>query len=255
MSQVAARMGKDRWTNDRPEGAGARSCRDCLRNGDHPAKANPGKPPVHFDEGQGPAPRVNARCVVSPARDLAQRLVAATLAPVPNPPHSPRQLFHLLDTGRMSLAEFREAMKTNALEIIEEMEEDHLNPVQAFLEQMLCRRAASKLLKKHKEPLIREMLQALSEIDDFHPARWLWNAGHPHVPLHAFFRSKREPVFRVIAMEAMPQVVTVTVEYSVTASASVIREAFRLRRDRRGQLGLELRQGVPANSSGTELLQ
>jgi hypothetical protein len=145
----------------------------------------------------------------------------------------------------MSLAEFREAMKVNAQEIIVEMEEDHLNPVQAFMEQMLCRRAASKLLKKHQEQVIREVLQALSEIDDFHPARWLWNAGHPHIPLHAFFRSKREPVFRVVTLEALPQVVTVTVEYGAPISTSLIREEFRLRRDRRGQLGLERRQAVP----------
>ena len=164
---------------------------------------------------------------------------------MPAPLHSPRQLFQLLDAGRLTLTEFREAMKSNALEIIDEMEEDHLNPVQAFLEQMLCRRAASKLLKKHTEPLIREVLQALSEISDFTPARWLWNAAHPHIPLHAFFRSKREPVFRVLALEAMPQVVTITVEYTVTPPARLIREELRLRRDRRGQLALEQRKLTP----------
>lgn len=151
----------------------------------------------------------------------------------------------MLDTGRMSLEEFREAMKDHALEIIEEMEEDHLNPVAAFLEQMLSRRAAAKLLKKHQEPLIREVLQALSEISDFNPARWLWNAAHPHIPLHAFFRSKREPVFRVVEMQALPQVVTIMVEYGVMAPISLIREEFILRRDRRGQLGLERRKIVP----------
>ncbi len=145
----------------------------------------------------------------------------------------------------MSREEFREAMKANALEIIEEMEEDHLNPVAAFMEQMLCRRAASKLLKKHEESLIREVLQALSEVDDFPPARRLWNAAHPHIPLHAFFRSKREPVFRVITLEAMPQVVTITVEYSTAMHTQVIREEIRLRRDRRGQLGFERRQTLP----------
>ncbi len=150
----------------------------------------------------------------------------------------------MLDTGRMSLEEFREAMKDHALEIIEEMEEDHLNPVAAFLEQMLSRRAAAKLLKKHQEPLIREVLQALSEISDFNPSRWLWNAAHPHIPLHAFFRSKREPVFRVVTMEALPQVVTIMVEYGVAAPVSLIREEFLLRRDRRGQLGLERRKIV-----------
>jgi hypothetical protein len=143
----------------------------------------------------------------------------------------------------MSREEFREAMRNHALEIIEEMEEDHLNPLEAFMEQMLCRRAASKLLKQHEEALIREVLQALSELDDFPPGRWLWNAAHPHLPLHAFFRSKREPVFRVLALDAMPQLVTVAVEYSLAKGSSAFhKEEIRLRRDRRGQLGLERRQ-------------
>jgi hypothetical protein len=143
----------------------------------------------------------------------------------------------------MSREEFRAAMKNHALEIIEEMQEDHLNPLEAFMEQMLCRRAVSKLLKQHEEAAVREVLQALSELDDFPPGRWLWNAAHPHIPLHAFFRSKREPVFRLISLDAMPQLVTVTVEYALgKSSSSLQREEIRLRRDRRGQLGLERRQ-------------
>jgi len=198
---------------------------------------------------------------------LQESALLASIPLVPAPPPSPRQLFYLLDTGRMSLEEFRLAMKANAEEIIGEMEEDHLNPVAAFMEQMLCRRAASKLLKRHEERLIREVLQALSELPDFAPARWLWNAAHPHIPLHAFFRSKREPVFRITTLEALPQVVTVIVEhralaagvmqehrlkpglqnvYSAPTEAGVIREEFLLRRDRRGQLGLERRRIVTA---------
>lgn len=147
----------------------------------------------------------------------------------------------------MSREQFREAMRDHALEIIDEMEEDRLNPLEAFMEQMLCRRAASKLLKQHEEALIREVLQALSELDDFPPGRRLWNAAHPHIPLHAFFRSKREPVFRIVSLEAMPQLITVCVEYGTDQSrATLHREDIRLRRDRRGQLGLERRQPVTA---------
>jgi|JI6StandDraft_1071083.scaffolds.fasta_scaffold05979_2 hypothetical protein len=169
----------------------------------------------------------------------------SSIAPMPATPLSPRQLFNLLDSGRISREEFRERMKECAEEIITEMEEDHLNPVAALLEQMISRRAASKLLRHHEEPLIREVLQALSEVDDFSPARWLWNAAHPHIPLHAFFRSKREPVFRVVTLEAMPQLVTVTVEYGTAGTDGVVREQLRMRRDRRGRLGLERRQFVP----------
>ncbi|MES2594692.1 MAG: hypothetical protein V4662_05130 [Verrucomicrobiota bacterium] len=161
------------------------------------------------------------------------------------PPLSPRQLFHLLDSGRITREEFRARMNECAVEIIEEMEEDRLNPVAALMEQMLSRRAASKLLKHHEEAPIREVLQALSEVEDFAPARWLWNAAHPHIPLHAFFRSQRKPVFRVVMMEVMPQLVTVTVEYGTAGMDGVVREQIRLRRDRRGKLGLERRQLIP----------
>ena len=135
-------------------------------------------------------------------------------------------------------------MNECAVEIIEEMEEDHLNPVAAFMEQVLSRRAASKLLRQHAETAIREALQALSEVEDFSPARWLWNAAHPHIPLHAFFRSQRKPVFRVVVLEALPQLVSVTVEYGTPGMDGLVREQIRFRRDRRGRLGLERRQFV-----------
>lgn len=155
---------------------------------------------------------------------------------------SPRHLFHLLDTGRLSPEAFREAMREHAREIIVEMEEDHANPMTAFLEQMRCRRAAARLLKQHEEAAVREVLLALAELEDFTPARWLWNAGHPHIPLHAFFRIQRDPVFRIVHLEALPQVVSVQVEHGRPGLPAVTREEIRLRRDRRGSLGLERRR-------------
>jgi hypothetical protein len=148
----------------------------------------------------------------------------------------------MLDNGQMTRDEFREAMKLHALEIIDEMEEDHLNPVAALLEQVTSRRAASRLLKKNSESLVREVLLTLSEVEDFPPARWLWNAAHPHIPLHAFFRSKRVPIFQVLSLDAMPQLIILRVEYGVAGSDRIFREEFRLRRDRRAQLGLEQRK-------------
>jgi len=186
---------------------------------------------------------INATFLVS-RLSLAPRKEIATISSVSASPHSPRQLFSMLDSGRLSLDEFRAAMKLHALEIIDEMEEDHLNPVAALLEQMTSRRAASKLLKTHTESLIREVLQAFAEIEDFFPGRWLWNATHPHIPLHAFFRSKRTPVFRILEMEARPQLITTTVEYGTKEPQTLKREQIRLRRDRRGQLELERRQFI-----------
>jgi hypothetical protein len=144
----------------------------------------------------------------------------------------------------MTLEEFRAAMAVHARELIVEMEEDSQNPLMAFMEQMLCRRAAGKLERKHGEALVREVLLALSDIPDFPPGRWLWNAAHPHLPLHAFFRVKREPVFRIVTMEAMPQIITLSIEHGGAEGAATIREEIRLRRDRRGQLGLERRRSL-----------
>lgn len=149
----------------------------------------------------------------------------------------------MLDSGRMTPEQFRDAMAQHAREVIVEMEEDHLNPAMAFIEQMMSRRVASKLLKKHDEMLIREVLLALADLSDFPPGRWLWNAGHPHIPLHAFFRSQREPIFRIVSLEAMPQMVVVTVEYGIAGTEkTILKEELRLRRDRRSQLGLERRR-------------
>ncbi len=154
---------------------------------------------------------------------------------------SPRQLFQMLDSGRITREQFRAGMAECAQELIAEMEEDRLNPAEALLEQVLSRRTASRLTKIHEETIIRETLQALSELDEFPPARWLWNAAHPHIPLHAFFRSRRKPIFRVTRIEAMPQLVTVSVEYGTSGSGEITQEDIRLRRDRRGRLGLERR--------------
>ncbi|HRJ08199.1 MAG TPA: hypothetical protein PK490_17690 [Prosthecobacter sp.] len=161
---------------------------------------------------------------------------------MPIQPSNPRVLMQQLDSGRISHEEFRQAMSEHAREIIVEMEEDRANPAVAFLEQMLSRRAASRLLKKNEESVIREVLAALAEVEDFPPGRWLWNAAHPHIPLHAFFRTRREPVFRITQMEAMPQVVSVTLEHGPADKSLVAREEFRMRRDRRGRLGVEHRR-------------
>jgi hypothetical protein len=160
------------------------------------------------------------------------------------PPPNPRQLFHLLDTGRMTRDEFRAAMAVHARDLIVEMEEDSANPLVAFMEQMLCRRAAGKLERAHGEAAIREILVALSEIPEFPPGRWLWNASHPHLPLHAFFRIKREPVFRVTTLEVMPQLITLHIEHGGAGGTTILHEEIRLRRDRRGQLGLERRRAL-----------
>lgn len=168
----------------------------------------------------------------------------AGAVPSDDPPLHPLQIFRLFDSGRMSREDFQQAMACLAREVIEEMEEDHLNPIQAYYEQMLNRRTAFRLSRKHGEPLVREVLLALAEVPDFKPARWLWNAAHRHVPLHCFFRCRREPVFRITHLDAMPQLVHATVEHGGAEKEQSIREVFTFRRDRQSRLYYEVRRVV-----------
>lgn len=154
---------------------------------------------------------------------------------------TPRKLFRQFETGQISRAEFQAAMKEHQQELIEEMEEVHRNPVAAFIDEMFNRAAAFSLVRRHGERTIREVLDALAELDDFPPASQLWNALHFHVPLHCFFRTRASPVFRILKLEVQAQMTTLTVEYSTAKSAAQTLE-LRLRRLRNGQLIEEWRR-------------
>ena len=80
--------------------------------------------------------------------------------------------------------------------LLVEIAEGRENPVLSCLDEKLSRYAANRLERRHGERLIRMVLGALADIENFPPADLLWNAGHPDVPLHCFFRLRREPVFR-----------------------------------------------------------
>ncbi|MBL9131373.1 MAG: hypothetical protein JNG86_09250, partial [Verrucomicrobiaceae bacterium] len=107
----------------------------------------------------------------------------------PEPVPTPLQLFRLWDAGRITREDFQRQMAVHARELIEEMEHAHANPLIARFYQLLNRREAATWARKHGEALVREILCALAEEHHFPPARWLWNAAHPHIPLDCFFRT------------------------------------------------------------------
>lgn len=115
---------------------------------------------------------------------------------------TPGQLARRFERGELDRAEFQRLMAEHAREIIGEIEEDHRNPVAAWMETRLAVSAVKKLLRKQSAQRIREVLVALSEAPGFPLAKYLWNASHPDVPLHCFFRIRREPVFRIVEMAA-----------------------------------------------------
>ena len=155
---------------------------------------------------------------------------------------TPRKLFRQFETGQISQSEFQAAMAEHAKGLIVEMEEAHRNPVAAFFDSVYSRATAFSLARKHGEHTVREVLNALADLDDFPPAALLWNALHTHVPLHCFFRIKSDPVFRILQMDVKSQMITVDIEYGPSAKGSLRTIEIKLRRVRNGQLIEESRR-------------
>ena len=161
-----------------------------------------------------------------------------TLDPVP----TPQQLFRWLDSGSITREEFRTAMAVHTNEIIQEMEQAHSNPLVAKFNELMNRREAWKWSRRHGELLLREILCALMDEERFTPARWLWNAAHPHIPLHCFFRTRGTPLLRFLEMTVQPQNVTVLIEHGGSETLPPTREQFFLRRNRQRTLLVERRE-------------
>jgi hypothetical protein len=144
---------------------------------------------------------------------------------------SPSQLFARFERGEIEREELHALLAAHARELIAEMEEDHRNPAAAWIEGLLARQAVRGLARRHGTHLLREILIALSEVPDFPPAGYLWNASHPDVPLHCFLRIRREPVFRIARLVMREQSVELIVEYGAPGRGKATRQTIRLQRD------------------------
>lgn len=153
---------------------------------------------------------------------------------------TPNQLFAQFERGEIEREELQALMAVHARELICEMEEDYQNPAAAWIESLLSRRAIGRLVRRHGRRLIREILIALADVPDFPPARHLWNASHPDVPLHCFLRMRREPVFRILSIGHRPDVVDLSVEYGDAGRGRATRRMFVLKRDDQWRLRAEL---------------
>lgn len=149
---------------------------------------------------------------------------------------TPAQLFRQLDQGRISSEQFRSMMTLHQRLLLEDIDDSARDPGLSWFDEVLNRRAARHLEKAHGEDVVREVLVALSEVPDFPPAHQIWNAGHKLLPLYCFFRTKRGPIFRIVNMEVLPQMVGVVVEYARSKKADCLREEITLRRNRQGEL-------------------
>ena len=144
---------------------------------------------------------------------------------------TPQQIFSRFEGGEIERDEMHALMALHARELIAEMEDDYQNPAAAWLESVLARRAAGRLVRRHGARLLREVLAALAEVPDFPPARYLWNATHPELPLHCFLRIRREPVFRILSIDAIAGEFRIVVEHGPAAKGRGLRQSFRLKRN------------------------
>jgi len=151
---------------------------------------------------------------------------------------TPPQLFRQFERGEISREELHASLAVHARGIIAEMVEAHRNPKTSYLERLRNYAAARRLAKRHGAARLREILAALGAIEDFPPAQILWNANHGDVPLHCFFRTRIEPVFRIVRLEVQPMLVSLQVEYGANDRAKTTRESILLQRN--ALLALEL---------------
>lgn len=150
----------------------------------------------------------------------------------------------MFDRGEITREQFRAMLDVHARALIEEMTEAHDNWLAAWMESLRNRRVAKRLARDYGEPLLRELFVALSEIPDFPLACWLWNADRPHLPLHCFLRTRREPIFRVLRVTSAPFTVDVSVEFGSSRRSESVRERFSFERDRFGRLSLLSREAA-----------
>ncbi|RYD23346.1 MAG: hypothetical protein EOP88_04555 [Verrucomicrobiaceae bacterium] len=130
---------------------------------------------------------------------------------------TPSQIIASFERGEIERDELHAMMALHARELIREMEEDYQNPAAAWIESLLARRAVGSLVRRHGARVVREVLVAIADVPDFPPARYIWNAGHADVPLHCFFRMRRDPVFRILSLDMKSGEIRVMVEYGDAA--------------------------------------
>lgn len=154
---------------------------------------------------------------------------------------APNRLLAWYRSGSITRAQWLEGMRRQFVAALNEVEEDRANPKRALLESWRCKNAARRLSKNHTEAELREVFMALSELDEFPPANYLWNADQLDIPLHCFLREKRAPVLRLLDMEILRLTAKLTIEYGGLKSRERVRETIHLRRDWRGTMVVEAR--------------
>jgi hypothetical protein len=146
---------------------------------------------------------------------------------------TPDRLFIQFENGEIGREELHALMAVHARECLADIERDHQDPVAGMLETLSARRAMRKLVRQHGARLLRESLIAMAALPDFPPAKYLWNASHPDVPLYCFLRMRREPVFRIRAIRASGKACELMIEHGSSIKTLTERCHVLLERDER----------------------
>lgn len=162
------------------------------------------------------------------------------LAPFP----TPRNLILQWQDGEIEREEMQRMMSEHQKELLKEADSYHFNPIAGYLEGLLNKRAARRLVREHGEAAIRELLLALSWLHDFEPGAYLWNADHWDVALHAYFRTKSEPVFRVRELMVKSSRAVMIVEHGSAKRSETRRERLTFKRHWKGEMEVVKRENV-----------
>ncbi|MBB5350164.1 hypothetical protein HNR46_000385 [Haloferula luteola] len=148
-------------------------------------------------------------------------------------PHIPPRLFEDFEAERITREQLHAAMAWHAETLLVEVEEAVDDPVATWWETMLAKRAAARFCHRHGERRVRHVLLALSRIPGYPHARFLWNAAHPDVPLHCFFRVRRAPLFRPLELKNRQGMLRITLDRG-DSDGQLVRETFLLEHSPQG---------------------
>ncbi len=162
------------------------------------------------------------------------------LAPFP----TPRNLILQWQEGEIERDEMQRLMGEHQKALLDEADHFHFNPIAGYIEGLLNKRAARRLMREHSEAAVREIFEALSWLHDFPPSAFLWNADHWDVPLYAFFRTKTEPVFRVRELMVKSSRAVMLVEHGSSKKSEIRRERVTFKRHWKGQMEVVKREDI-----------
>ena len=160
------------------------------------------------------------------------------LAPFP----TPKALIRRWQNGEIEREELHELMAHHQRALLEEAEESRKNPIAAYVEGLMNKRVAKRLISEHGEAAIRELLAAMAELEDFPPSAYLWNADHWDVALHCFIRSKNAPVFRIRETLIKSQRAVILIEHGGGKKKDTLRERVSFERNWQGEMKVSKRE-------------